>query len=151
MQQETLAIASDHAGYAMKRELIAYLHEAGFRIQDFGTYDDDAMDYPDTIYPCARAVGKGDFARGIVICGSGIGASIVANKAPGVRAALVLLPEHAFLARRHNDANVLALSGRQRSVDTNLSFLQTWLSTPFAGGRHRRRVEKITQLERNNV
>ena len=135
----------------MKREIITYLHEAGYGVQDFGTFSEDSVDYPDTIYPCAQAVGRGDFTRGIVICGSGIGASLVANKAPGVRAALVLLPEHAFLSRRHNDANILALSGRHRSVEANLGFLQTWLSTPFAGGRHQRRVEKITRLEQHNV
>ncbi len=144
---ETIPIASDHAGYAMKQRLIACLRERGFQVQDFGAFSDESVDYPDTIYPCAEAVGRGDFRRGIVLCGSGIGAAIVANKAPGVRAALVMLPEHAGLSRQHNDANVLALSGRHTSVERNLEYLTTWLETEFEGGRHSRRIDKITALE----
>lgn len=144
---ETIAVASDHAGFAMKQQVILSLRERGLQVQDFGPFSDDSMDYPDTIYPCAVAVGRGDFQRGVVLCGSGIGSAIVANKAQGVRAALVLLPEHATLSRQHNNANVLALSGRHRTVEQNISLLATWLETDFEGGRHQGRIDKITALE----
>jgi ribose 5-phosphate isomerase B len=132
----------------MKKDVITWLHKSGWSVQDFGVFSEESVDYPDVIYPCAEAVGRGDFKRGIVICGSGIGASIVANKAPGVRAALVLLEEHARLSRMHNDANILALSGRHRTAQENLVFLRIWLTTEFEGGRHQRRVDKIGKLGR---
>ena len=144
---ETIAVASDHAGYAMKQQIIVYLRDHGLQVQDFGPFGEEAMDYPDTIYPCATAVGRGEFKRGVVLCGSGIGAAIVANKADGVRAAMVLLPEHALLSRQHNNANILALSGRHVTVEKNLELLATWLVTDFEGGRHQQRVDKITALE----
>jgi ribose 5-phosphate isomerase B len=144
---ETIAVASDHAGYAMKQQVIVSLKKRGFQVQDFGPFDEESMDYPDTIYPCAEAVGRGEFERGVVLCGSGIGASMVANKAPGVRAALVILPEHAALSRQHNNANILALSGRHCSVEQNLESLETWLTTDYEGGRHQQRIDKITALE----
>ena len=144
----SIAIASDHAGFLMKKDVITWLHKSGWSVQDFGVFSEESVDYPDVIYPCAEAVGRGDFKRGIVICGSGIGASIVANKAPGVRAALVLLEEHARLSRMHNDANILALSGRHRTAQENLGFLRIWLTTEFEGGRHQRRVDKIGKLGR---
>ncbi len=144
---ETIAVASDHAGFAMKQRVIVHLKKRGLQVQDFGPFDEESMDYPDTIYPCAAAVGRGEFERGIVLCGSGIGASMVANKAPGVRAALVILPEHAALSRQHNNANILALSGRHCSEEQNLESLETWLTTDFEGGRHQARIDKITALE----
>lgn len=142
-----IAIASDHAGYALKEELKKRLPQLDF--QDFGTHDESSMDYPDTGYPAAKAVADGQCERGILICGSGIGMSIVANKVPGIRAALCYFTDIARLSRQHNDSNILVLAGRFTAPAYALQIVETWLNTPFEGGRHKDRLNKIHQGERN--
>ncbi|OHD54113.1 MAG: ribose 5-phosphate isomerase B [Spirochaetes bacterium GWF1_51_8] len=142
-----VVIASDHAAYLTKEQIKLYLDDKKIETVDFGTHSIDSMDYPDTIAPAARAVAKGDFDFGIVLCGSGIGASIVANKVRGVRAALVLDEYSAEYSRRHNNANVIVLAGRRRTMDDIGRYLDIWFETPYDGGRHDRRIEKIARLE----
>lgn len=143
-----IAIACDHGGYALKEALKAHLTELGLEYRDFGTNSTDSCDYPDYAAPAARAVASGECDRGIVICTTGIGVSIVANKVPGVRCALCSDPLSAQMTRRHNDTNMLALGAG--IVGRNLAFeiADVWLNTAFEGGRHQRRVDKITALER---
>ncbi|AKI96490.1 ribose 5-phosphate isomerase B [Kosmotoga pacifica] len=141
-----IAIASDHAGYRLKENLIPYLRELGHQVEDLGTYSEDSVDYPDFAARVARKVMSGTCDRGLLICGTGIGMSIAANKYKGVRAALCLFPEMAELARKHNDANVLVLAGRLTGFELAHWIVKTFFETEFEGGRHGRRVEKI---ERN--
>ena len=140
-----VAIASDHAGFTLKQAIIAAMPDVDFR--DYGTRSDDSMDYPDTGYPAAKAVADGICERGILICGSGIGMSITANKVPGIRAALCVNTDVARLSRMHNDANVLVLAGRFTAVPYALDIVKAWLSTPFEGGRHQQRLNKIKNIE----
>ncbi|MCX7882788.1 MAG: ribose 5-phosphate isomerase B [Brevinematales bacterium] len=142
-----IAMASDHAAYHLKEHLKAYLAKEGHEVIDFGTYSEASMDYPDTIKLAARAVSKKEAEYGIVLCGSGIGASIVANKIHGIRAALCLDAYSAEYSRRHNDANVLVLGGRRTSPTEAETLVDIWLSTDFEGGRHLRRIEKIHEIE----
>lgn len=137
-----LAIASDHAGFELK-EAIKQAYPAHEFI-DFGTDSTQSMDYPDTGYPAARAVASGECAFGILICGSGIGMSITANKVPGIRAALCMLTDTAKLSRMHNDANILVLAGRFTAIPYALEIVATWLESSFEGGRHQNRINKIT-------
>ena len=141
-----IAIASDHAGYGLKEALKAAfpMHE----FTDFGTHGTCSMDYPDTGYPAAQAVANGTCDKGILICGSGIGMSITANKVSGIRAALCMLTDIARLSRRHNDANVLVLAGRFTATAYAIEIATAWLETPFEGGRHQQRLNKIHQGER---
>ena len=140
-----IAIASDHAGFELKEAIKqAYpLHE----FVDFGTHDTASMDYPDTGYPAARAVANGECAFGILICGTGIGMSITANKVSGIRAALCMLTDTAKLARKHNDANILVLAGRFTAIPYALEIVSAWLDSSFAGGRHQQRINKIKSGE----
>lgn len=138
-----IGVASDHAAWELKGRVVEALQAAGWQVRDFGAHGPEPCDYPDTILPCAEALAAGELELAVVMCGSGIGASIAANKVRGVRAALCLEPEQAELARRHNDANCLALAGRQRGADFNLDLLRRWLDAEFEGGRHARRVAKI--------
>lgn len=142
-----LAIACDHGGYALKEALKTHLDSLGLSYRDFGTNSTDSCDYPDYAAPAARAVASGECDRGIVICTTGIGVSIVANKIPGVRCALCADPLSARMTRLHNDTNMLAMGAG--IVGQNLAFeiVDTWLNTAFEGGRHQRRVDKITALE----
>lgn len=142
-----LAIACDHGGYALKEALKTHLDGLGLSYRDFGTNSTDSCDYPDYAAPAARAVASGECDRGIVICTTGIGVSIVANKIPGVRCALCADPLSARMTRLHNDTNMLAMGAG--IVGQNLAFeiVDTWLNTAFEGGRHQRRVDKITALE----
>jgi ribose 5-phosphate isomerase B len=140
-----LAIASDHAGYALKEALKQAFSEHEF--VDFGTHSEDSMDYPDAGYPAALAVAHAECEMGILICGSGIGMSITANKVPGIRAALCYLKDVAELSRMHNDANVLVLAGRFTAEAYAIEIVRTWLFTPFEGGRHQNRLNKIHQGE----
>ena len=142
-----VALASDHAAFEMKEKVKVYLMEHGYEVVDFGTGSPDSMDYPDTIAPAARAVADGECERGVVMCGSGIGASIVANKIHRIRAALVLDEYSAEFSRRHNDANIIVLAGRRRTIEEMRLYLDTWFSTPYEGGRHDKRIEKITWIE----
>ena len=143
MAAGVIGLAADHAAFELKRELAAWLKERGWTVRDFGAHSSEAVDYPDLVVPCARALAAGELQLAVVACGSGIGASICANKVAGVRAALCLEPDQARLSRQHNDANCLALSGRLRSAAQNLALLEAWLGAAFEGGRHAERVRKI--------
>ena len=136
-----IAIASDHAGFCLKSELMKALPELEWK--DFGAFSKDAVDYPDTGRPAAESVASGECEKGILICGSGIGMSIVANKVKGIRAALCWMPEIAQLSRQHNNANVLVLAGRFTPVAEAMEIVRVWLATEFEGGRHQRRIDKI--------
>lgn len=138
-----ISIASDHAGFKHKKHIKNYLEEKGFLVIDHGTFSSEPADYPDFIKLAAKDVSECKSDLGIGICGSGIGASIVANKFKGVRAALVLDEEMAELSRRHNDANFLALGERLSDKNNIIKILDVWLNTKFDGGRHERRVKKI--------
>ncbi len=142
-----IAIASDHAGFEEKERLVAYLTEAGHEVTDMGPADDGRVDYPDFAEKVARAVAAGSAERGILVCGTGIGMAIAANKIDGVRAANVTTPEFAALSREHNDANVVALSGRFVDDAVNRAIVDAFLTTDFAGGRHTGRVQKIMALQ----
>jgi ribose 5-phosphate isomerase B len=148
--RETIPIGADHAGFAMKNRLVAELQRLGYQPEDLGPHreipDDD---YPDYAHPLARKVSRGDARRGILLCGSGIGVDIVANRYPRVRAALAWMPEIAELSRRHNDSNILVLPSRFMSEDTAVETMWRWLKTDFEGGRHARRVKKIDGGEVN--
>jgi len=141
-----IGVACDHAAFELKQAVVEALKAAGWLVRDFGARSAEAVDYPDTVVPCAEALGRGELERAVVMCGSGVGASICANKVAGVRAALCLEPGQAETARRHNDANCLALAGRLRPVERNLELLAAWLAAGFDGGRHARRVDKIHRL-----
>jgi ribose 5-phosphate isomerase B len=140
---EEILIAADHAGVELKRKLEAELKKLGFAVRDLGTDSKDSTDYPDYAHPLAQAVSQGTVKRGVLICGTGLGMSYVANRYPNVRAAVTWSPEVAELARSHNDANVLVLPARFVTDDDAVKILKTWLETPFEGGRHERRVVKI--------
>jgi len=139
-----IAIGGDHAGYPYKKAIKELLAERDIAVKDFGTDSEDSVDYPDFVHPVASMVESGEADLGIVLCGSGNGAAITANKHQGIRAALCWTPELASLGREHNNANVLAIPVRFVSQDTALSMVRTFLDTEFAGGRHERRVNKIS-------
>ena len=144
-----IALGMDHRGVDVGRLLTAHLPGEGHEVQVLGQCDGESWDYPDVAWAVARAVADGVAERGILICGTGIGASIAANKVAGVRAALVGDPAAAELSRRHNDANVLCLAGDALTDDTQiLRIVAAWLAAPFDGGRHARRVNKIAAIER---
>lgn len=138
-----IAIACDHAGFEYKEKLVGYLRNEGYEVKDFGTYSPESMDYPDTVHPLAVAVEKGEFEKGIVLCGSGNGVSMTANKHQGIRCALCWTVEIAWLARLHNDANVCAVPARFIAYEEAEEVVVRFLNTEFEGGRHQRRVEKI--------
>jgi ribose 5-phosphate isomerase B len=142
-----IALGTDHAGYELKERIKQYLLEKGHEVQDFGTYSNEACDYPDFIYPAALAVGRGECDRAVVMGGSGNGETIVANKVRGVRCAVCWNEELARLSRAHNDANVISIGARMIPVELALKMLDLWLTTPFDGGRHARRIQKITALD----
>ena len=142
-QPEAIAIASDHAGFALKEILKAELAQLGFRVLDLGPDSEASVDYPDFANALAAALGKGEAKRGVLICGSGIGISIAANRHRHIRAALVHDGLGARLCREHNDANVLALGARLIGVDVAKDCLKVFLTTDFAGGRHQNRVAKL--------
>ena len=142
-----IAIGSDHGGFALKKALMAHFDRRGVSYQDFGTYSEDSCDYPVYAKKVAEAVASGECERGILICGTGIGVSITANKVPGIRAALCGDCFSAEATRSHNDANVLALGARVVGEGLALKIVDTFLDTPFEGGRHARRVAKIGEVE----
>ena len=142
-----IAIGADHAGLSLKDNLARLFDEQGIAYQDFGTHGPDSVDYPDVAADVAHAVAGGDFDRGLLVCGSGIGMAIAANKVPGIRAAVATEPESARLCRSHNDANVLALGARLTPPDRAGEIVTAFLETPFEGGRHQRRIDKLTQLD----
>ena len=142
-QKQKIAVGADHAGYRYKAEIVEWLDENGYDILDFGTNSEESTDYPDHIHPLATAIENGEAVLGIILCGSGNGAAMTANKHQGIRAALCWNEELASLARMHNDANVLAIPARFVSEELALSMVKLFLETPFEGGRHQRRVVKI--------
>lgn len=143
-----IAIACDHGGYDMKEALVAYLKEKGHEVKDFGSYSPASIDYPDFIFPAAEAVAKGEFERGVVICTTGIGASICANKVKGIRCALVADEFSARMTREHNDTNVIAFGAHITTVVRAKGMLDIWLGTAFSNGeRHARRIQKIAAYE----
>jgi ribose 5-phosphate isomerase B len=141
-----ILIASDHAGFELKEKLEHALKELGYDVDDLGTDSAESTDYADYAHPLAREVSEGRAERGVLLCGTGLGMSYTANRYPHVRAAVAWNPEIARLAREHNDANVLVLPARFVSDSEAAAILATWLDTPFEGGRHARRVEKIEPL-----
>jgi ribose 5-phosphate isomerase B len=146
-----IAIASDHAGFELKREVAAALEAAGHELVDFGTDSDESVDYPDFAEPAARAVAAGTAERGVLVCGSGVGVAIVANKVDGVRAVHAHDPAEAEMSRRHNDTNVLTLGERTAGEQGAIEIVNRFLATDFDGGRHQRRVEKIADVEEHTV
>jgi ribose 5-phosphate isomerase B len=142
-----LAIASDHGGRGLKNIISEWLAQKGIDYEDMGTFSEESVDYPDYGSRVARAVAEGRAERGILVCGTGIGMSIVANKFPGIRAALVHDEFTAKMAGEHNCANILVLGGRVLEASQACELVQIWLDTPFAGGRHQRRLDKIAALE----
>lgn len=143
----TIAVGSDHAGYVLKEQLAAELHEMGYQVLDLGTYSTDRVDYPDFGAAVGRAVVGGDADLGLCVCGSGIGIAMAANKVPGVRAATVHDARSARLTRQHNDANVLCLGERLTVPAVASEALRAWLDAEFEGGRHAGRVEKLANLD----
>ena len=142
-----IALASDHAGFEMKQHVAGFLREEGHDVLDLGPDSDASVDYPAFAAPAAELVANGGAECGVVVCGSGVGVSIVANKVSGVRAVNAHDAEEAEMSRRHNDANVLALAGRRLSEPQAEAIVRTFLSTDFEGGRHERRVNQIRDLE----
>ena len=140
---EKVAFASDHAGFELKQELIKYVAEKGYEPVDFGTHSTESCDYPDFAHPAARAIESGECAFGICMCGSGNGMQMTLNKHQGIRAALCWEPELSRLARAHNNANVLVLPARFISEELAKAIVDAYLTTPFEGGRHERRIKKI--------
>ena len=145
-----LAIGSDHGGFALKEELKAHLDERGVAYKDFGTFSEESCDYPDVAEPLCRAVVAGEYDRGILIWGTGIGMSMAANKVSGIRAALCGDCFSAEFTRRHNDANILTLGARVVGPGLALKIIDTFLDTPFEGGRHARRIAKLADIESRN-
>jgi ribose 5-phosphate isomerase B len=143
-----VVLGADHNGVEFKKLLVDHLNSGGYEVADVGPSGTDSVDYPDYAFAAAEMISNGEADRGILICGSGVGMSMAANKVRGVRAALCFTPEAAELARRHNDANVLALAGWQGEASDVLHIVDTFLTTGFDGGRHSRRVDKINEYER---
>lgn len=142
-----IAFCSDHGGFELKTKLIGFVEEMGHEVYDFGCYSEASVDYPDFAFPMAEAVARGEYERGIAVCGTGIGVSICCNKVKGIRCALCGDVLSAELTRRHNDSNVLAMGGRIIGPETAKAITKAWLSTPFDGGRHEGRVGKISAYE----
>jgi ribose 5-phosphate isomerase B len=143
-----MLIASDHGALELKDSIAAFLKERGIDFQDCGTFDNSSVDYPDFAEKVAEAVSTGSAERGILLCGTGIGISIAANKFPGVRAALATDPFMAKMAKEHNNANILVLGGRTTSLESGREIVAAWLDAAFEGGRHQGRLDKITAIEK---
>jgi len=143
-----ISLGADHAGYELKDRIKAHLQQSGIETRDEGTNSGESVDYPDFARSVAHDVHAGRADLGILVCGSGIGMAITANKVAGIRAANVSTPYEAQMSREHNDANVLALGARILNPEQAFAIVDTWLSTQFAGGRHERRVEKIAEIEK---
>ncbi len=139
-----IAIGSDHAGFCLKEKLKSFLAKEGYEIQDFGTDSEESVDYPDYIHPLAKTIEEGKLETGIILCGSGNGVAMVANKYRHVRAAVCWNEEISKLARQHNNANILALPARFLKEEDAVKIVHAFLTTPFEGGRHERRVNKIS-------
>jgi ribose 5-phosphate isomerase B len=140
---EKIIIASDHAGFRLKEKLVKWLISSRYEVKDLGSFSEDSVDYPDYAHPLAVAVEKGDYSYGITICGSGNGINMASNKHQKIRSAVCWNEDISRLARSHNDANICALPGRFLTEAEAILIVKTFLSTPFEGGRHQRRIEKI--------
>jgi ribose 5-phosphate isomerase B len=145
-----IALGADHAGVTLKNDIKRLLDERGIPYQDFGTHNSDSVDYPDVAADVARHVATGEFDRGILMCGSGVGMAMAANKIPGVRAAAVSDEATTRLSREHNDANVITIGERVTPADRARRLVEIFLDTEFHGGRHQRRIDKIAALERES-
>ncbi len=143
-----IAIGSDHAGYYMKEHLKKFLKDSGYEVDDCGTFSTTSVDYPDYAKEVCTKIQNGTVNKGVLICGTGIGMSITANKFKGIRAALSLNPFMAELSRKHNNSNVLVLAGRLMGYELADATLDAWLKTDFEGGRHQNRLDKIAELEK---
>jgi ribose 5-phosphate isomerase B len=144
MSTNVIPIGADHAGFILKGKIINFLESQGYQVQDFGCFSEDSIDYPDFAHPVAKLVEENKGMLGILICGSGNGINMTANKHAGIRSALCWDVEIASLARQHNDANIVALPARFISEDLALEIVRTFLGTEFEGGRHQRRIDKIS-------
>ena len=142
-----IALGADHAGYRLKERLRAYLSDKGYQVEDLGTHSEQSADYPDFAARVAEQVQAQKATFGVLVCGTGIGMAMAANKMPGIRASTCNDTVAALMSRSHNDANILALGSRTVDEATARNILDVWLSTPFAGGRHQRRVRKIRKLD----
>ncbi len=149
--KKPVIIGSDHAAYPLKAEIKAFLLENGIPVEDIGTDSGNSVDYPDYAIKAASMISQGKFERGILMCGTGIGMSMAANKFKNVRAALCTDLFSAIMSRRHNDANVLVLGGRITGVGLALEIVRVWLDTPFEGGRHQKRIEKFSSLGKTSI
>jgi ribose 5-phosphate isomerase B len=146
-----IAIAADHAGYEEKEQLKPLLDDLGVTYEDLGTVSPESVDYPDYARKVAEKVARGDVEQGLLVCGSGTGMAIAANKVPGARAAVAWNEDIARLAREHNDANILSLAARFTPLDELQKIVRAWFAARFDGGRHERRVEKITEIEKEEI
>ena len=144
-----IAIASDHGGFDLKENIIAFLLKKGLEIDNLGAHSTDSVDYPDYGIKLAQAIIDKKFVRGILICGTGVGMSIVVNRFPGIRGTLCSDVYTAKMCREHNDSNVLIMGGRVIEVGLAIEILETWLNTEFEGGRHQRRLDKIKEIDAN--
>ena len=147
-----IIIGSDHGGFTLKTKITNHLQANGYEVLDIGTFSEESCDYPDIAYTVSEKISSGEFNRGILICKTGIGVSICANKSKGVRAALCTSVNQAKMSRKHNDSNVLALSAQFCSKENSIQICDEWLNTNFEGGRHKKRINKISEFEnRKNV
>jgi len=147
-----IALAGDHGGFALKQEIISVLNELNLEFQDFGSYDPERTDYAPYAYKAAMAVIDGSCDKGIIICGTGVGISIAANKVKGIRCVVCSEPFSAIMSRKHNDTNMLALGGRVIGPELARMIVECWLTTEFeSGGRHQRRVEQIREIENGEM
>lgn len=142
-----IAIGSDHGGFELKNEIKKHLESRGFEVKDFGAYTKDSVDYPDIAEAVCKPVANGEFEFGVLVCGTGIGISIAANKIKGIRAAHVTDPYSSEKAKQHNNANIIALGGRITGTDLALKIVDAYIDAEFEGGRHQARVDKIMNLE----
>jgi len=145
--KKPIIIGSDHGGYSLKEDVKEYITRRGISLEDVGCYGEDSVDYPDYGIRVASGVANGKFERGILLCGSGLGMSMVANRFPHVRAALCNDLFSAALSRQHNNANILVLGGRVIGKALGVEIVKTWLDTPFEGGRHQARIDKFDKIE----
>ena len=147
---DLIVIASDHAGFPLKVDIVSFLNELGYEVNDMGPKNQNSVDYPDYAIRIAQAVTKNTDSRGILICGTGIGMSIVVNRFPGIRGTLCSDLYTAKLCREHNDSNILIMGGRVVGHGLAREIVKIWLSTPFEGGRHQKRLDKINQIDESN-
>ena len=146
-----LAIANDHVGVELKKDILQYLDELGYAYKDFGSYDDNRCNYPEYSLLAANAVATGECTKGLLFCGTGVGISLAANKVKDIRCVVCSEPYSALLSRQHNDTNMLALGARVVGLDLAKMIVKVWLEGEFEGGRHGIRVEQITNIERNGT